>query len=134
MRNGLQRKLAEQERDLGGRQDMIDGHVVNGAPRHALIEGGLERLHDRNTFPLLDGKQPGSAIVEIPRQDHTHYPWAIAVSGSTKQRVYCGAVPVFLGALGQASAAIAEEEMAIRGSHVDVPGVDGVTVLGMPGG
>jgi hypothetical protein len=131
MGNGLEHELAQQQGDLGRREDVIYRHVIDRAPRHSLVEGRPERLHDGDTFPLFDGEQPGGAVVEITRQHHTDDPGSKAVGGCAEERIESGAVPVFLGSLRQPSVAITEKEVVIGRSYVDSAGFDGLAVTGM---
>jgi hypothetical protein len=63
----------QQGRDVGEREPMVDVHVPQRIERH----GGKRRLvgilHDSDTAELLDGPQPGCAIVEVAGQDDPRF-------------------------------------------------------------
>jgi hypothetical protein len=68
-------------------KDVVYLHVLDGAPGHALIEGGFRILYHRQTTPLLDSQQAGGAIVEVTGENHANNTGSIAERGRAEEGV-----------------------------------------------
>ena len=66
---------------------MINGDVLNGAARHARIQGLHRILHDGNAAALLDGPEAARPVVETPGEDDTNGARPVAIRRRAEQRM-----------------------------------------------
>jgi hypothetical protein len=78
-------QLCQQPGDFLDREHMVYCHVLDSAPRHALVEGRVGILNNRHTTSLLDAQEAGGAVVQITREDHPNGPGTITVGRGAEE-------------------------------------------------
>jgi hypothetical protein len=91
-------------------------------------------LDDGDPPGLLDRQQTGGSIAEVPREDDSHDPWAIAPGGTAEKWIDGGARVVFLGVASQPNVAGMKDEMVIGLGDVNATWFDRFSVHCMPCG
>lgn len=117
-------------RDPMQRQDPINRHVGDGAPGHAGDQRLPQVLDEGDAAPLLDGAQPGRAVVEGAREDHAYR------AGRRPQRQSGRGdrlpAPVLPGAARHAHPAPLDDQVMVWRSHINVAVPDAPPILPAP--
>jgi hypothetical protein len=120
--------------DLIEAGDVINGDVADAGGGHGGEFGFFGVLSDGDAAALLDDAHAVGAIVETAGEDDADDAGAEVTGGGAEEGIDGGAEAVFLWTVGDADAAIFEEEVEVGGSDVDAAGGGFATIGGELGG
>ena len=104
---------------------MIDGDVLNGAARHARIQGLHRILHDGNPAALLDGPEAACSVVEIPGEDDTNGARPVAIRRRAEQWIDGRPESVFSRSFRDSHRALVDHQVTIRRRDVHAGSAQG---------
>jgi hypothetical protein len=113
---------------------VIDLDATECTQRHRVETGFPRLLHDRGAAATLDAPQPRGAVVQRPGQYDANHPRPIAEGGGSEQCIDRRPEAVLLRAPADGNRAAIDEEMMVRRSDVDAPGLDLLAITRVDGG
>ena len=132
-RPGLVEEAVEQGADAGGRQDVVDFDVGDGARGHAGVVGVPRILYDGHAAALLDRRQAHSAVVQVAGEHHARHAWTVGAGRRAEQHVDRRTVAVLAGVAREVDVTVVDGEVAVGRGDVDPARPDGLPVRGMGG-
>jgi Flp pilus assembly protein TadG len=115
-------------------EDVVYRHVLNGAPGHALIQGGFRILYHGQTTPLLDPQQPRGAVVQVTGENDANNAGSITEGGRAEERVQGRPMTVLLGPTGETHMTVGYVQVAVGRGYVDPTRLDGLSIARVVGG